>query len=106
MIYKKVTFEDFEKVFKDYDRANNFPNTLRNLFDYLDDLSEDLPEGYLELDVISLCCDFSEYNLEGLIENYGDCDEYHGGTEKFIEDLSSSMTVIDCENGYYLVSEQ
>ena len=103
MIYKEVTFEEFEKAFKDLERADHFPNTLRHLFDYRDDLSKDLPEGYLKLDVISLCLDFSEYTLNELIENFGD--DYDAGSDYFMSNLKRNLNVIDCKNGYYLVSE-
>jgi len=56
-------------------RPNNFTyEGLTVLFDYLEQLEDDLGEP-LELDVIALCCDYSEDSIRGIIDNYSiDCD--------------------------------
>ena len=60
-------------------RPNNFSyEGLTVLFDYLEELESDCGEE-LELDVIALCCDFSEDHYEDIAANYdidlSDCDD-------------------------------
>lgn len=65
-----VSFHDFERAFADADRANNFSRDgLKALFDYLEDY-EDQTGQELELDVISLCCDFCEDTPDDIISVY------------------------------------
>lgn len=53
-------------------RPDNFSyEGLELLFEYLDDLSDDMGEN-IELDVIALCCDYAEYSLEDWFNEYGD----------------------------------
>jgi len=66
-----VNYIEFVKAFSDYDRLENFsPDGLRALFDYLDEFEA---EEEITLDVIALCCTYTEYNnLEELQQNYTD----------------------------------
>jgi hypothetical protein len=68
-----VYYDDFYKAFADCDRLENFSFMgLRALFDYLEDLEEQTGEE-ITLDVITLCCEFTEYDdLEELQQNYND----------------------------------
>jgi hypothetical protein len=51
----------FLDAFRAYGRADQFTRAgLIALFDYLEEYEDSTGEG-LELDVIGLCCDFSEY---------------------------------------------
>jgi len=60
--------DEFQKIRKD-----NFSyDGLKTLFQYLDNLSEDCGEN-IEFDPVSLCCEFSEYNLQEFNEDY-DCE--------------------------------
>ena len=60
-IIKNVSFYDFVQAFEDYNRENQFTRSaLSALYDYLEELSEDTATPY-ELDVIGLCCEFTEY---------------------------------------------
>ena len=62
MIYKELSFYDFKDEFKKFGRENQFSNWgLKALFDYLDDTGLDV-----ELDVIALCCEYSDYDIEEL----------------------------------------
>ena len=103
MIYSSVDFVDFKNAFRRHGRMDNFPNTLEALFDYLDELSNEL-EGGLELDVISICCEFSEYSLDELKREYSHLLDPE--SEDFIEDLQYEINIINtsaCDNGYFLV---
>lgn len=56
-----ITFCDFTDAFRDAGRADDFSyDALRVLFDYLEDFEDDTGEEY-ELDVVALCCDWTEY---------------------------------------------
>jgi hypothetical protein len=70
-IIKTVDLDDFRQAFRDYNRSDNFSHEgLEVLFDHLEDLSFDLGEP-VELDVITLCCGYSEGTPEEIAERYG-----------------------------------
>lgn len=69
-IVQTIDKQRFINEFAATNRADNFSiEALEALFDYYDDLSEDTGESF-ELDVISICCDWSEVNLEDAINEY------------------------------------
>ena len=76
-IIEELNDEIFIKRFEDYDRlktdktGGNFTRQgLKVLFKYLDELSEDTAQN-IKLDVIALCCDYSEYkNLDEYLKDY------------------------------------
>lgn len=58
---RTVTESQFIDAFDDCGRGNQFSREARAaLFDYLEDMERDTGEEY-ELDIIELCCEFSEY---------------------------------------------
>jgi hypothetical protein len=62
---------DFERAFADYDRKENFSyEGLNLLFEYFEEYEEITGEE-VELDVISICCDYSENTVEEIANNYG-----------------------------------
>lgn len=63
-------FEDYKRVVTSENLNGNFSyRGLRALFEYLDEAYDE--ENPLKLDVISLCCDYSEYkNLEEYLNDY------------------------------------
>jgi hypothetical protein len=83
-----VNFWDFCDAFRNCDRNENFSyDGKRALFDWLEDLEADIGEES-ELDVIALCCDFTEYeNLKAFQSDYSK--DY-----ETIEDIESETTVI------------
>ena len=60
-----VTFNLFRQAFAVRDRLEQFPKGLPALYDYLTEYEEATGEQ-IELDVIALCCEFTEYNLDEL----------------------------------------
>jgi hypothetical protein len=61
---------DFERAFIDADRKENFSyEGLGLLFDYLEEYEESTGTE-IELDVIAICCDYSENNPDDIISNY------------------------------------
>lgn len=72
----------FREAFIDANRENNFSSHgLGELFDYLMDYEDETGEQ-IELDVIALCCDFTEYgSLEELQRNYDVPDDFEEARE-------------------------
>tara|TARA_R110002126_G_scaffold258901_1_gene401886 strand:+ start:276 stop:575 length:300 start_codon:yes stop_codon:yes gene_type:complete len=70
-MYQEINEHQFRDEFNAI-RSDNFSyDGLTVLYDYFEELENDLGDK-IELDVISLCCDFSEYdNLKELNEDYG-----------------------------------
>ena len=66
---QRVNFSTFESAFRDYNRLDNFPTGLRELFKYLEEYEESTGED-LELDVIVLCCDYHEEKLSVVLKEY------------------------------------
>ncbi len=70
MIYQTIGFSDFAHAFETCGRAAQFtPDGLRVLFDYLDEC-EDSTGAPIELDVIALCCEYSEDTVTELADQH------------------------------------
>jgi hypothetical protein len=68
-----VSIYDFRDAFQRMGRGQQFSyDGLQVLFDYLEDYEAGSGEE-VELDVIGLCCDFSENDPEYIAEQYGVC---------------------------------
>ena len=63
-------FEDYKRVETPENRNGNFSyEGLRALFEYLEDITDE--ENPYKLDVIALCCEYSEYkNIEEYLNDY------------------------------------
>jgi len=71
-MFINVNFSLFRDAFKNANRDNNFSYSgLRALFDYLESIESDGDQ--IELDVIALCCEYSEMQLSDALDDY-DCD--------------------------------
>ena len=77
-IYEQYDNSLFRSRFKDYDRVGEGKNFswrgVDLLFEYLEQLAEDLGEP-IELDVIGICCDFAEYSSEELYKEFAEQNE-------------------------------
>ena len=64
----------FREAFRLAGRGDQFSyEGLEVLFDYLDNLSEDIGEP-IEMDVVGLCCEYYESSIQEIIDNYNiDC---------------------------------
>ena len=85
-----VTESLFIDMFRKYNRLDNYSyEGLSELYEYLLNLSDDIGEP-IELDVISLCCDYYESTAQDVINDYKDeledmlSDEYYDGNLDYI----------------------
>jgi hypothetical protein len=83
---KKTVYRDeFIESFKKMGREDNFSHYgLNKLYDYLLELEQET-EAELELDVIDICCNYTENTIEDVVDNYN---------LESIEDLADKTTVI------------
>jgi len=93
-IIKTVGFDEFKR---DFDiRKDNFSyEGLRALFEHLENLSEDM-EKNIELDVIALCCEYTEFESIG---------EYNNDYEEVenIEEIDAFTIVIKIDNDSFII---
>ena len=88
---------DFVDAFRQTDRDNNFSYYGKiALFEFLEELEEDAGIE-LELDVIAICCDFTEYeSIDEYNWNYGtDCET--------IEHVMLETTVIPVDDERFII---
>ena len=69
MLVKRVSFYDFLKEFEEFGREGQFSYEGKEaLYNYLNELDIGEP---IELDIIGICCDFTEYeSLEEFNHDY------------------------------------
>lgn len=99
MIMKQTINEfDFVQAFKEL-RPNNFSKAgLFALYDYLEQLEDDIGEE-TELDVIALCCEYAEYDsLAEFREDYGE--DYNT-----MQDIEYHTTVIMIDNESFIIQQ-
>lgn len=82
-----INFYDFERAFQTMDRKENFSyGGLKLLFDYFEQLEEETGTE-IELDVIAICCDFYENDLDDIIQDYSiEIDGDSEDQEQVVED--------------------
>ena len=108
-MYRTINSYEFERAFIEMDRQNHFSKDgLNALYDYLEEYVSTDDKG-VELDVIGLCCTWTEY------ESFEDFQkEYSNDEIQTIEDLKNHTTVImipDCEyiketpKGRFIISQ-
>lgn len=99
MLVKKVYFNDFLDEFKKYNRDDQFSyEGKKALYNYLNDLGE-----LIELDVIGLCCDFSEYS--SLKEFNNDYSYSIGENIDFINDVYDYTIVIPIDDKSFIIQD-
>jgi len=65
------SFSQFSAAFRHADRRDQFQN-LRWLYEHLENLSGEP----VELDVIALCCEYTEDTYDEILSSYPDCGQY------------------------------
>ena len=107
-----VSFSMFCDSFNRSDRKDNFSyNGKRALFDHLEQVEEETGEQ-IELDIIALCCDFSEYGtateaaknyfkFEGMTfdEEGNELETVEEVEEKALEFLKDNTIVLEFNSG-------
>ena len=89
---------DFLQAFKEC-RPSNFSYAgLSALYDYLEQLENDIGEE-IELDVIGLCCEYAEY--DSLEEFQADYSEDY----QTIGDIESDTTVITIDDDSFIIQQ-
>lgn len=107
---QSVNFSAFCDAFHAYNRYNQFGYTaLQILFDYLEELEQDTGEE-LELDVISLCCDYSVDSVADIASKYDidtsgceDGDERFDTVMEYLRDNTSVCGDFEGEGDHYIV---
>ena len=92
----------FHDAFVSYGRTDNFSYEARDmLFDYFESIESDTGEE-IELDVIAICCEYTEDSLEDVIANYSiDVSECEDETDRHavVSDYLNDNTVLIGETG-------
>ena len=107
-----INKSQFTDRFIDMNRNNNFSYDGKGaLFDYLEALEEDT-ETEIELDIIALCCDFTEYeDYKEFLKDYSntikaerkDFDDEEGYKEAVMEELQEHTTVIKINDDSFII---
>ena len=97
MIVNYVSKSDFRDEFTKMNRENQFSyKGLNALYDYIEEYYQEADKPY-ELDVIELCCDFTEYDsLEEFNKDYNR--EYEN-----IDDIVDDTVVIMVDNTSFII---
>ena len=99
MLIKRIYFNDFLDEFKKYGREDQFSyGGKKALFHYLEEILD-----YIELDVISICCSYTEYNsLKEFCDDYG----YSIGEDiEDIEDIHYYTVVIPIDDQKFIIQD-
>ena len=106
-----VNFSQFCDAFRDMGRNDNFSYAgKRALFDLLEEMADQTGEEY-ELDVIALCCEFAESDVEELINDYridvseaeGDEEEIEALVEEYLQ--NNTMVAGKLDNGSFVYAQ-
>lgn len=95
---QSVNRYDFERAFVLAGREDNFSyEAQRLLFEYFEECEESCGEE-IELDVIAICCEYTEDTLEGIAANYSidlsDCEDDDEKREVVREYLNVRTSVV------------
>ena len=96
---RNINQYDFERAFVDMGRGEQFSyEGKRALFEYLEQYEVDCGVE-IELDVIALCCEYTEYaDLAEFQDNYGtDYDD--------MESIQDSTSVIDIDGTSFIIQD-
>ena len=93
-----INFYDFERAFADHDRQDQFTyEGKRALFEWFEMLDEDCGTE-TELDVIAICCEFTEY--ESL--NEFNCDYDNNWSQ---DDISDHTFLIPVHGDSFIIQQ-
>ena len=83
---------EFSNMFDQFNRSENFSREAReDLFEYLEELFGD---DY-EVDIIGLCCEYSEDTIDNIIDNYSiDIDQDEDKLQQVLDYLNDHTSVV------------
>jgi hypothetical protein len=102
MIIERLTESQFINAFKSWDTyKNNFSyEGLKALYEYFEEVAECSDSGTYELDVVAICCEYTEYaNWEEFVDDYGDTYDQVLGGDKLCLDYYTTVILPDCWQG-------
>lgn len=96
-MHQSINLYQFREAFRTMGRSDNFSyEGLEVLFDYLESYEEDTGEA-MDLDVIALCCEYTEATIEDIASDYGidlsDCDD-EDDKARTVEDYLNYHTMV------------
>ena len=96
ILYTDVNLNDFVDAFEKMDRGTQFSRDgLKAIYNYITDTEDD--DLLIKLDVIAICCAFSEYTTQEALEQYPYKDiealKYH--THHLITDDDNKIIIIE-----------
>lgn len=102
-----IDLSTFRRGFENHGYSTKFSyDGLQSLFNYFEELEEDIGEN-IEFDPVAIACVYSEYDnaIEAMndytnIEEYGDIDE-----EDALNWLQHKTKVIKCDNGHIIIQD-
>jgi hypothetical protein len=92
----QVTKSMFIDAFKQQRPENFSYDALGAMFDYFDDFGSDVD---VELDVVAICCEFSEYRT------LADYNEQHGTAYASLDELQQNCSVIEIDGEWFVAGE-
>lgn len=103
-MYQTISQWDFVRAFTEMNRESNFSEEGRiALFELLEEVNPDS-----ELDVIAICCDFTEYsNLNELKAEYSHLleDEEFEDDDEVLEFFRDETVVLELSNGGIIIQQ-
>jgi hypothetical protein len=101
---RSIYFDDFVEAFEEMGRIEHFSREgLKALFDYLEEFEADTGIE-IELDVIALCVDFTEYSdFEEFKWHYSDYVEEHNIQN--LDDLVDHTIVIRVDEKAFIIQD-
>ena len=107
---QSISLDAFRDAFTRAGRSTQFSyDGLRVLFDHLEALEDDMGQE-IELDVIALCCDYSEDDAETIADQYGievdDCPDDDAVRHVVMNYLEDNTTVAGVTDSGAIVFQQ
>ena len=99
MLVQKVSFYDFLKEFEEFGRQDSFSyEGKKALYNYLNDLGDDIGQP-IELEIIGLCGEFTEYDSLEEFNNYYNLDL------DCIDDINDYTIVIPVDDESFIIQD-
>lgn len=106
-IVKTIGFNEFLDEFSAYNRLDNFSYEGKQaLFEWIENYAHECDEA-IELDVIALCCEYSELSADDVIQDYcidlDDSDDKDQIAQDYLNDNTMLVDFYDIDGiTYYL----